>query len=413
MTDRRRSGRWPRVAAVAILLVFAAIVVRLITFQSPRLVPRVSFAPVLRLPGSAPAPAWPAGGEAALVVPGLGSLGSAGGQDPTPTASLAKVMTAYLTLEKFPLNGTDAGFTITVTPAEAQAEADDVKQDQSVVAVRAGEQLDERQLLEALLIPSGDNIAQILAAYDAGSVSRFVAEMNTTARALGMARTTYTDPSGYEPTTVSDASDQLRVFQRAMRFAVFRQIVSLSSVTLPVAGTVRNYDPLISEGYDGKTGSDSEAEGCLAFFKYLTVGGRRLTVIGVVLGQGEGGVTSVILDAAAAAAQRLVGSVTPAIRARTVLPAHTAVMVAGSADGHRVAGVTAGPLKVIGWGGLHEHVAIGTRPLGTALTAGQGIGEAALTGSLPTAAAEQTQTIVTASSALPTPGILWRLEHLL
>lgn len=405
--------RWLAVLAVAIFIVIAAVVVRLMTFTPPKLGLRVVFPTIVRLSGSAPAPVWPTAGQAALVVQGIGSLGSAGGDSPRPTASLAKVMTAYLTLKNYPLGLTGAGFTLTVTPAEAQAEVQDAKQDESVVAVRAGERLDERQLLQALLIPSGDNIARMLAAHEAGSVSRFVAEMNRTARALGMDKTTYTDPSGYEPTTVSDASDQLRVLERAMRFAAFRLIVSMPSVTLPVAGTVRNYDPLISEGYYGKTGSDSDAEGCLAFFRYLTVGGRRLTVAGVVLGQGEGELTSVLLDAAAAAAERLLGSVAPAIRARVLVPGRTAVMIARAADGHHVAGVTAGPLRVIGWGESQEHLAIGSRPIGTDLTAGHRVGEATLTGNLPTPAGAPTQTAVRAATALAAPGILWRLEHLL
>jgi Txe/YoeB family toxin of toxin-antitoxin system len=99
-----------------------------------------------------------------------------------------------------------------------------------------------------------------------------------------------------------------------MRFQVFRQIVSMASVTLPVAGTVTNYNPLIAEGYAGKTGSDSAAGGCLAFFTDVTVGGRRQTAVGVVLGQGEGSDTSVILAAAGEAAMQLVDSVTPALR---------------------------------------------------------------------------------------------------
>ena len=82
-------------------------------------------------------------------------------EQPVPIASLAKVMTAYLTLKRYPLSGAQDGFTITVTAAQAQAEAQDAAQGQSVVAVQAGEQLTERQLLEALLIPSGNNIAQI------------------------------------------------------------------------------------------------------------------------------------------------------------------------------------------------------------------------------------------------------------
>jgi D-alanyl-D-alanine carboxypeptidase (penicillin-binding protein 5/6) len=204
-----------------------------------------------------------------------------------PIASLAKVMTAYLTLNRYPLSDAQDGFTITVTAVESQAEAQAAAQGESIVAVRAGEQLTERELLEAL-IPSGNNIARMLAARLAGSETRFIAEMNIEARALGMEHTVYSDPSGFDPSTISTAADQLRVFRRAMRFSVFRQIVSTASVTLPVAGTVTNYDPLLAEGYAGKTGSDSAAKGCLAFFTRATVGGRRQTEVGVVLGQGQG-----------------------------------------------------------------------------------------------------------------------------
>jgi serine-type D-Ala-D-Ala carboxypeptidase (penicillin-binding protein 5/6) len=409
-----RSRRWPWVVSVVIVIVVAAVVVRLITLTPPNLVVRAAFPMTVRLPGSGPKPAWPAEGQAMLVVPGIGSLGSAGGDEPRPIASLAKVMTAYLTLTRYPLSATGGGFTLTVTPADVRSEVQDAKHDESVVAVRAGERLNERQLLEALLIPSGNNIARMLAAYEAGSVSRFVAEMNGTARMLGMDKTTYTDPSGYDPTTVSDASDQLRVFERASRFGVFRQIVSMPSAAIPVAGTVKNYDPLISAGYYGKTGSDSEAEGCLAFFKDVTVAGRRLTMVGVVLGQGVGSTTSVILGAAAAAAQRLVASVAPAIRARSVLPARTAVIIATSADGHRVRAVTTGPLRVIGWGGIPETLTVRARSLATDhLSADEIMGQAALTGSLPTPATGLTRTVVRAPAALAAPGISWRLAHLL
>jgi D-alanyl-D-alanine carboxypeptidase (penicillin-binding protein 5/6) len=223
-------------------------------------------------------------------------------------------MTAYLTLERYPLSATQDGFTITVTEEQAQAQG----QGQSVVAVRADEQLTERQLLEALLIPSGNNIARMLATGVAGSETRFLAEMNAEARALGMDHTTYTDPSGFDPSTVSTAADQLHVFQQAMRFPVFRQIVSMASVTLPVAGTLANYNPLIAEGYAGKTGSDSAAGGCLAFFTHVTVGGRRLTAVGVVMGQGQGSDTSAILAAAGEAAQQMVDSVAPTTRVPTI-----------------------------------------------------------------------------------------------
>jgi D-alanyl-D-alanine carboxypeptidase (penicillin-binding protein 5/6) len=250
---------------------------------------------------------WPEQGQATIVVGG-GRPAVSPGQQPAPIASLAKVMTAYLTLERHPLDDGRDGFTITVTAAEAEAVAEEADQGQSVVAVEAGEELTERQLLEALLIPSGNDIARILATRLAGSEPRFVAAMNAAARALGMNRTTYTDPSGFDPGTVSTAADQLRVFRRAMRSPAFRRIVSTGSVSLPVVGTVTNFNPLLAAGYAGKTGSDSAAGGCLAFFTRVTAGGRRRTAVGVVMGQGEGSETAALLAAAGEAAEQLVDS---------------------------------------------------------------------------------------------------------
>jgi D-alanyl-D-alanine carboxypeptidase (penicillin-binding protein 5/6) len=148
------------------------------------------------------------------LVLGNGGPAASPDEEPVAIASLAKVITAYLTLTRYPLSGAHDGFTITVIAAQAQAVAQERAEGQSVVAVAAGEQLTERQLLEALLIPSGNNIAQTLADQVAGSETSFVAEMNAEARVLGMDHTTYTDPSGFDPGTVSTAADQLRVLRR-------------------------------------------------------------------------------------------------------------------------------------------------------------------------------------------------------
>jgi D-alanyl-D-alanine carboxypeptidase (penicillin-binding protein 5/6) len=253
---------------------------------------------------------WPSQGQAAIVV-GDGGPAVSPHEEPAPIASLAKVMTAYLTLQRYPLAAGEDGFTLTVTAEQAEAVAEEAAAGASVVAVRAGERLSERQLLEAMLIPSGNNIARMLAVKVAGDEGSFVARMNDAAAALGMRQTTYTDPSGYDEGTVSTAADQLRVFRRAMRSPVFRQIVSTESVTLPVAGTVTNFNPLVAAGYGGKTGSDSAAGGCLAFFTHVLEGGRRLTAVGVVMGQGEGSDTASLLGAAADAAEGLVAAAVP------------------------------------------------------------------------------------------------------
>jgi D-alanyl-D-alanine carboxypeptidase (penicillin-binding protein 5/6) len=208
-------------------------------------------------------------------------------QHPAPIASVAKVMTAYLVLRDHPLRRGQDGPTITLTDDDVADTDRRADQGESVVTVAAGEQLSERQALQALLIPSANNIAVVLARWDAGSEGRFVARMNAVARSLGMSETRYTDPSGYDDATVSTAADQVRIVQRAMRLPVFADIVATPDAALPVAGTVHNTDALL--GHDGfvgvKTGSDDAAGGCFAFRAIRWIDGRRTAVTGVVLGQ--------------------------------------------------------------------------------------------------------------------------------
>jgi D-alanyl-D-alanine carboxypeptidase (penicillin-binding protein 5/6) len=230
--------------------------------------------------------AWPAYGQAAVQI-GQSQIQAGPNQHAAPIASVAKVMTAYLVLRDHPLDVGEGGPTITLTDADVADTERRSWQRESVVPVIAGEQLTERQTLQALLVPSANNIAAVLARWDAGSVGRFVAQMNATARSLGMTRTRYTDPSGYDDATVSTAADQLRIVDQAMRIPAFASIVATASATLPVAGTVHNTNTLLGrDGFVGvKTGSDRAAGGCFAFRAIRLVHGKRTTVTGVVLGQ--------------------------------------------------------------------------------------------------------------------------------
>ena len=204
-----------------------------------------------------PSTVWPAYGQAAFVQTGQSQVQAGPNQHAAAIASVAKVMTAYLVLRDHPLRPGQDGPTITLTDADV-ADTDRRRgQQESVVSIAAGEQLTERQALQALLLPSANNIAAVLARWDAGSVDRFVARMNATARSLGMTHTRYTDPSGYDDATVSTAADQVRIVDRAMRLPVFASIVATPSATLPVAGTVHNTNTLLGHnGFVGvKTGS--------------------------------------------------------------------------------------------------------------------------------------------------------------
>jgi D-alanyl-D-alanine carboxypeptidase (penicillin-binding protein 5/6) len=233
-----------------------------------------------------PRTVWPAHGQAAVQI-GQSRVQAGPNQHAAPIASVAKVMTAYLVLRDHPLRLGQDGPLITFTDADVADTDRRRRQQESVVSIAAGEQLTERQALQALLLPSANNIAAVLARWDAGSEGRFVVRMNATARSLRMTHTRYTDPSGYEDATVSTAADQVRLVDRAMRLPVFASIVATPSATLPVAGTVHNTNTLLGrDGFVGvKTGSTAAAGGCFAFRAIRWIHGKRTTITGVVLGQ--------------------------------------------------------------------------------------------------------------------------------
>lgn len=252
-------------------------------------------------------PVWPVRGQAALSISGLGRLGTSGVQRPVAIASLAKVMTAYVVLRHHP--DPAHGLSLVVDAALVSDTARRRRLDQSVVAVRAGERLTETQALQAILLPSANNIAVALAARQAGTQAAFVREMNATAAGLGMTNTHYTDPSGFANDTVSTATDQVTLLSAAMGVPAFVKLASLRQATIPVAGRILNTNRLI--GHDGfilgKTGSDTAAGGCLAFARRTPSRAGTVIMIGAVLGQRGGP----LVLAGQVAAKRLVDSVQP------------------------------------------------------------------------------------------------------
>ena len=273
------------------------------------------------LGGGLPGTVWPADGQAAVRI-GTSPIHAGPNQHAAPIASVAKVMTAYLVLRDHPLELGQEGPTITITEADVADTDRRRRQGESVVAVAAGEELTEREALQALLLPSANNIAAVLARREAGSVDGFVARMNETARALGMTDTRYTDPGGFDDGTVSTAVDQLRIVERAMTLPVFASIVATPSVTLPVAGTVHNTNTLL--GYGGfvgvKTGSTAAAGGCFAFRVIRRIDGERTTITGVILGQlGDDRITAAFA-AALAMVDRIAGDRAASDRRQPAMP---------------------------------------------------------------------------------------------
>ncbi len=151
-----------------------------------------------KVPGVPSPVPWPAQGQGAIAVPALGMVLASGTEQPVPVASLTKIMTAYVVLRDHPLALRTQGPAVTISASdqsEANAEAD---ADDSSVPVQAGEVLSERQLLDGLLVQSANNLADVLARWDAGSVATFVSKMNASAASLGMSETHYVDADGID-----------------------------------------------------------------------------------------------------------------------------------------------------------------------------------------------------------------------
>src|SRR6202022_3072394 len=170
-----------------------------------------------------------------------------------------------------------------------------------------------------LLLPSASNYAEMLAAWDLGSVPAFVARMNTRAAALGLNATHYADVSGFSSLSVSIPVDLIKLGQTAMLQPVFAQIVAQSQATLPVAGVIRNLDTLLCQGGGGgvKTGHTDEAGGCFVMAADVTIDGLPVRVYGAVMGQPNA------LAGAFKAASALLAGLTP------TLPAHSVVRRGG------------------------------------------------------------------------------------
>jgi D-alanyl-D-alanine carboxypeptidase (penicillin-binding protein 5/6) len=138
-----------------------------------------------------------------------------------PPASLTKIMTALLVLER---GGLDETTTISAHAAAATG---------SRLKVRAGERFKVEDLLVATLVGSANDACRALAEWHSGSESEFVAAMNRKVRALRLANTHFANACGFDAKGhYSSARDLARLAETAMANARFRGIVALREADL-------------------------------------------------------------------------------------------------------------------------------------------------------------------------------------
>nr|BBH95186.1 hypothetical protein KTA_33850 [Thermogemmatispora argillosa] len=240
--------------------------------------PRPTLSPVLTPRGTPPALT---AAEAMLIdADNNRILADINGEVPRPMASTTKIMTAVIALQ---IGNLDQEITV---GADAVAEARD--NDGSNAGLQVGEQLTLRDLLYALLLPSGDDAAIAIADGLAGSSAKFVALMNLFALRLHLFQTHYANPDGLPaPDHYTTAFDLVRLARYAMNIPLFAEIVHTRVYSLPATATHPAHvwtstNELLST-YPGatgiKTGFTGEAGYCLVFS--ATRNGHHL--IGVVL----------------------------------------------------------------------------------------------------------------------------------
>jgi D-alanyl-D-alanine carboxypeptidase (penicillin-binding protein 5/6) len=193
-------------------------------------------------------------------------------------ASTTKLMTALVTLEH--VHNLNRMFTqndFVPAPSDSQ------------IGLVPGERMSVHDLLLAMLLPSADDAAEDLA-YNVGggSLSRFIAMMNTRARQLGLTHTHYSTPSGLDtPGNYSSASDLTKLARYLLTHQpFFRRAVDTTSAVLQTGNHPReivNLDDLVAKvpWINGvKTGHTLEAG-----YVLVSSGTQNgMTLIGAVLG---------------------------------------------------------------------------------------------------------------------------------
>ncbi|MGW7689462.1 D-alanyl-D-alanine carboxypeptidase family protein [Streptomyces asiaticus] len=354
-TAVRRVKIWTPLAVLLVIILGVVQALRPLPDPSLKLTSDASY----RFGGDALSMPWPDQGQSAAEVEGVGSLGTSGEQKPVPIASVTKVMTAYVVLKDHPLKGDAEGPKIKI---DAQAAEEAKSADESRAEVKEGQSFTQHQLLQLLLINSSNNIARLLARWDAGSLDAFVKKMNDAAESLGMKHTTYTDPSGLKESTKSTAADQLKLAKAAMQSDAFRAVVATPNTDIPGLDDriYNNNNLLVKPGVIGiKTGSSTPAGGALMWGAVRTIDGKKQRILGVVLEQRATTTLDASLQLAQTNSYKLITAAQDALTSATVIKKGDVVGQVDDGLGGTTPVVATKDLKAVGWSGLTVDIKIG------------------------------------------------------
>lgn len=349
--------------------------------------------------------AWPTASQSAVKVLGSTTQETHNKQTPVPIASVAKVITALTVLEKYPLKPGEQGPTITLTDADVALYNNYAAQDGSVMKVVAGEKITEYQMLQAIMLPSANNVADSLAIWAYGSLPSYAVAANDYLVRNGLSAThAGSDASGLSPSSTSTAKDISRLGELAMRNPVLTEIASQKTATnIPVVGTINNVNFLLGEsGIVGiKTGNSDQAGGAFLGASKKIINGSPVTIVTAVL-------TSNSLYSAMKESLNLTDSAQNNFR--DVVAANQSIPVGGYTLpwGGTARVIPRSDLVLQTWSGAKPNTVLLLRAIDSNTKKSQNVGSLTVSKS---GINNQRSVPVYLESDIPEPSIWWRLTH--
>ncbi len=348
-----------------------------------------------------PAPAatitWPSEGSASVGIAGLTTAASI--TDPVSIASITKVVSSLMVLDRMPLALGEQGPEFGFTYGDSVDYWNYRRSDQSALDVPVDGVLTEYQMLQGTLLGSANNYIDRLASEIWGSDQEFAAAAEVWLRDRALTDITVVTPSGFDERNVATPAALIKLGELAMQNPVFAEIVGTRSVDLPGAGTVVNTNGMLADpGVVGiKTGTLVGWN--LLTAKDLTIGDTTVHLFAAALNQAGD-------DERLALTRSLFAETEAALDAQEAAVAKGTVVGQVTTDwGEKVDVVTESDADVVLWNGA---VATAT----TAFDLGDKRDEDATVGTLTAAGPLNTATVpLVLADDVEGPSPWWRLTH--
>ncbi len=229
----------------------------------------------------------PQGVESAVGTLTDGTVMASEPTNPIPMASITKIVTALVVLEKAPINLGESGDMITLSSKDEDYYWKYATLEGTLTPVTAGYTMSQYEILQTMLLPSSNNMSDTLVDYYFDSHEEFLHKANEYLSKNGLSDTKVVDATGFSPESVSTPSDLIKLGQLALKNPVVAEIVAQPEANVSVAGHIRNYNVLIGEpNVTGiKPGFTEDAGSCLLYSaNFVSASGDKQTVIMVVMG---------------------------------------------------------------------------------------------------------------------------------